>query len=155
MRSLPSLLRRATAVWLGILVLASLNGAVRDLLLMPHLGDTVARAISTVVLCALILLVTWRTIGWLRPGGGREAWLIGAWWLGLTLAFEFLAGHFLFRKPWAALLADYDLRQGRIWVAVLVTTLLAPWWVARRRASSVDSAGRGGVARTRPGSPFL
>jgi hypothetical protein len=132
MPAVRPLLVRATAVWLGILVLASANGAVRDLLLMPRLGDTVARAISTIVLCLLIVLVTWRTIGWLRPGGGREAWLIGGWWLGWTLAFEFLAGHFLFHRAWAELLADYDVRRGRIWVVVLGTTLLAPRWAAMR-----------------------
>jgi hypothetical protein len=45
------------AVWLALLVLAVLNGGVRDLWLSPWLGDTVGRALSTVVLCGLILLV--------------------------------------------------------------------------------------------------
>ena len=35
--------------------------------------------------------------------------------------------------PWPELLADYDLSRGRIWIAVLVVTLLAPWWTARSR----------------------
>jgi hypothetical protein len=44
----------------------------------------------------------------------------------LTLAFEFLAGHYLFGHPWATLLADYNLARGRIWLLVLVATLLGP-----------------------------
>jgi hypothetical protein len=125
---------RAILIWLGILVLASLNGAVRDLLLAPRLGDPIARAISTVVLCMLVLLVTWLTIRWIGPRNSRQAWVIGVLWLILTLAFEFLAGHYLFHKPWATLLADYDVSKGRIWLLVLIVTLLAPLYLARARA---------------------
>ena len=124
---------RAVAVWFGILVLASLNGAFRDFVLMPRLGDPVARALSTVLLSGFVLTVTWASIGWLAPPTGRDALVIGSVWLGLTLAFEFLAGHYLFHKPWPALLADYDVRRGRIWVVVLPVTLLAPLWAARAR----------------------
>jgi hypothetical protein len=53
--------------------------------------------------------------------------------VGLTLGFEFLIGHYVMHKPWAELLADYDVSSGRIWIAVLVTTLLAPLWAAGRR----------------------
>ena len=45
-----AVLLRAVVVWFAILVLASLNGAVRDLVVAPRIGDTVARAISTVEL---------------------------------------------------------------------------------------------------------
>ena len=124
---------RATIVWLGILVLASINGAVRDLLVAPRLGDTVARAISTVILCVAVVLVTWSAIGWLRPRTARAALVLGGWWVALTLTFEFGVGHYVLHKPWAALLADYDLTRGRIWIAVLFTTFLAPLLVARRR----------------------
>jgi len=124
---------RALAVWLGILVLASINGAVRDLGLAPALGDTLARAISTVVLCMLILLTTWAAIGWISPRSGGEALRIGSLWVLLTLAFEFLFGHFVSHQPWAALLADYDVTHGRIWILALVVTFGAPLWTARRR----------------------
>jgi hypothetical protein len=127
------MLLRALVVWFGILLLASLNGAVRDLLLTPRLGDPIARALSTIALCALIALVTWFTIRWIHPISAQDALMVGLLWLGLTLAFEFLGGHVLFHKPWSALLADYDLRRGRIWVLVLVATLLMPLWLARER----------------------
>jgi hypothetical protein len=127
------MLLRALVAWLGILVLASLNGALRDLVMTPRLGDTLARAISTVLLCGLVLLVTWLTLGWIGPRSRRDTIVIGAVWVACTLAFEFLAGHYLFRKPWVELLADYDLRRGRIWIAVLVVTFFAPGWIARLR----------------------
>ncbi|CAN5892052.1 hypothetical protein BH24GEM1_BH24GEM1_13570 [soil metagenome] len=124
---------RALAVWFGILMLAVLNGGVRDTWLSPRLGDAVGRAISTLLLCGLIVLATWLTIRWIGPATRNEALRVGALWAALTLAFEFGVGHYGFRKPWPELLADYDLSRGRIWIAALVVTLFAPWWTARRR----------------------
>jgi hypothetical protein len=125
-------LLRAVVVWLAILVLASLNGALRDLVVAPRIGDTAARAISTVILCGLILLVTWYTIRWIGPRSPRQALGVGAFWLVLTLCFEFGAGR-LAGKPWSVILADYDVMRGRIWVLVPLVTFIAPWWVGRTR----------------------
>ena len=124
---------RAVIIWFVLLILAVLNGGVRDTWLSPRLGDAVGRALSTLLLSALILLTTWLTIGWIRPGAARAALSIGALWLALTLAFEFLVGHYGFRKSWGELFADYDLRRGRIWVLVLLVTFLAPLLAARAR----------------------
>jgi hypothetical protein len=74
---------------------------------------------------------TWLTFGWLHAADARAAVRIGLLWLALTVAFEFLAGHFVFRTPWHRLLADYNLAAGRIWVLVPVTTAIAPWLAAR------------------------
>lgn len=79
------------------------------------------------------MLVTWWAIGWIRPVTAREALGVGALWLTLTLTFEFGVGHYGFGKAWSELLADYALRHGRIWVAVLVLTLLAPLCTMRMR----------------------
>ena len=98
------MLPRALAVWCGILVLASLNGGVRDLLLTPRLGDTADRA----------------------PGG--EEYEPAQGW------------YYLFHKPWATRLADYDVRRGRIWIAVLVVTFVAPVWLSQVRHPGPDHA---------------
>ncbi len=129
-----SMLLRAILIWLGILILASVNGAMRDLLVAPRVGDLMARAVSTIILCVLIGLVTWWSIDWIRPLNSRAALEIGIVWLVLTLTFEFGFGHFVSRKPWAELLADYDVQRGRIWVLVLVATLFAPLWAGWVRA---------------------
>ena len=122
---------RAVAVWFGILVLASLNGAARQAWLMPRLPEPTARAVSTLILCGLVFLMAMLTIGWIHPASTQDAFKIGALWLVLTLAFEFLAGHYLFRQPWAALLEEYDMTRGRIWILALLLVLLAPWLAAR------------------------
>jgi len=53
-------------------------------------------------------------------------------WLAMTLAFEFGAGHYLFHTPWAALIADYNILRGRLWILVLAATLTAPTAEPRR-----------------------
>ena len=127
------MLFRAVVVWFGILVLASLNGALRDLIIAPRIGDTIARAISTVLLCGLILLVTWYTIQWVDPQTPKQAFGIGAFWLVLTLCFEFGAGRYA-RKPWSVVLEDYNLLRGRFWVLVPIITFMASYWIGRIRA---------------------
>jgi hypothetical protein len=82
--------------------------------------------ISTLSLCVLILLLTFGSIAWIGPADSSAAWVIGGTWMVLTLAFEFLAGHYLFHASWSALAADYDVLHGRIWILVLVTTGVAP-----------------------------
>ncbi len=99
------------------------------------------------MLCGLIFLLTWWTIRWIRPATNREALSVGALWLALTLTFELVVGHYGFGKAWSELLADYDLRHGRIWLAVLAVTLLAPGWTARLRGI----VGPGGFASSKKG----
>ena len=120
-------------MWGLLLVLAVMNGGVRDTWLSPRLGDTAGRALITVLLSLLILLATWTTIRWIGPRTAGQALTVGAVWLLLTVAFEFGVGHYAFGKSWSELLADYDVSRGRIWILVLVVTLLAPAMTARLR----------------------
>lgn len=124
---------RAFAIWVLILVLANLNGAVRELWLIPRVGDVPGRVVSTLVLSGLVLLLTWLMIGWIRPVRPGDALRVGVFWLALTLGFEFLVGHYVFGKSWAVLLEDYDVARGRIWILVLVVVVVAPLVAARFR----------------------
>lgn len=120
------MLPRALTVWVALLVVAVMNGGFRVAFLEPSLGPYAGHVVSTLILSAAICLIAWLSINWIRPHGNRDALLIGSVWLGLTLAFEFLAGRYLFGNPWAALFADYNFLQGRIWILVLLATFLAP-----------------------------
>ena len=132
------MLIRAGTIWFGIMMSAIVNGAFRDGVLVPRLGDPIARAVSCVTLAAVIAAVTWMSLEWIHPTSTRDAWTIGATWLVMTLAFEFGAGHYLFHTPWSAVIADYNLLAGRLWVLVLITTLTAPV-VAYRAAQNLGS----------------
>jgi hypothetical protein len=127
------MLRRSFVVWLGLLVLAIANAGLREALITPSMGASAGHVISTITLCVAILVLSWLTIRWIRPQSSREAWALGGLWFGLTVAFEFLAGHYLFGNPWSRLLEDYNVFRGRVWVFVLLTTALAPFLCARAR----------------------
>jgi hypothetical protein len=119
---------RAVAIWAGLLVIAVANGALRDVLIVPRLGPQAGHVISTLVLSAVIVVVAFVSIRWIAPPDRAGALRVGGLWVVLTLAFELLAGHWLFGKSWSDLFADYDLAAGRVWILVLVATLLAPAW---------------------------
>jgi len=124
---------KTVVVWLAIMVLAIANGIVRGAVLVPRLGEHAAHVVSTLLLCGLIFLVARLSIRWIGPANGGDALRIGAMWVILTLAFEFIAGHFVFGAPWARLLADYNVLRGRIWPLVPITTLAAPVVALRMR----------------------
>ena len=127
---------RVTAIWLLLLFVAVINGAIRETFMTPLLGVQTAHIVSTALLCAVIFMVAWFSISWIGPKTGREALSIGIQWAVLTVAFEFLAGHYVFGNSWESLLADYNLFHGRIWVLVLLANLLAPLWAFRRMRSA-------------------
>lgn len=120
------MITRALVAWLALLLCAILNGALRQALLIPHIGERAGHIASTLLLSAIILGAAWVLLPWIRVSTVRDAWVVGALWLVLTVAFEFLGGHYLFGDPWENLLAAYNVAQGQIWVLVLITTLLAP-----------------------------
>ena len=54
--------------------------------------------------------------------------MVGTVWVALTVAFEFVAGHYVFGNSWERLIADYNVFRGRIWILVLLMNLFAPLW---------------------------
>ena len=115
------------AAWLGMLVLAVLNGALREALLTPNLGDTVGRQLSTLSLLALFAVWFW-FLHRRRPlATPRQAWLVGILWLAMTLALETFMGRVLGGKPWSMVFEDYDALAGRIWILVPLWTLVGPY----------------------------
>jgi hypothetical protein len=125
--------RRALLVWVLLVGLAILNGLAREGYRAPRLGAAAGHVVSSIILGGLIALTAWLTIRWIAPGTARRAWEVGILWAVLTVAFEFLAGHYAFGHPWPELLEDYDLLQGRVWLLVVATTLVAPAWACRVR----------------------
>lgn len=130
------LVLRALVVWLGMMVLAILNGAFREGALVALMGPTARHVASTLLLCALIGGVAWIAVPWIHPISVTQAWTVGVVWLLLTLAFEFRVGHYVLGTPWEELLADYNVLRGRVWVLVLITVTLAPVVVTQLRTLS-------------------
>jgi len=115
------------AAWLGMLVLAVLNGALREALLTPNLGDVLGRQLSTLLLLALFAGWFWFLHRRWPLANARQACLVGVLWLAITLSFETFMGRVLAGKPWSQALGDYDVLAGRIWVLVPLWTLVGPY----------------------------
>lgn len=122
-----SLAVRGVLGWFSLLALMFANGAARVVVLEPRLGEGRARQVASLAGVALVFLVSGllvrltphATLGQLRG--------MGLAWLGGTLAFEFLFGHFVSGLSWRALLGDYDILRGRLWPLVALSVCLAPF----------------------------
>jgi hypothetical protein len=86
------------------MVMAVANGAIREAFITPLFDAPTGHILSTAILCVAIFVVAWFSISWIGPNTGREALSIGIQWVGLTIAFEFLAGHYVFGNTWESLL---------------------------------------------------
>jgi len=127
-------LLKALGLWTYILLFAILNGALREAVLVPLLGEQVALPLSGVILALLIFVVSLVFIRSLKIATATRAWLVGAFWLTLTLAFEFLFGHYVLGAPWADLVASLSPDNGNLWLLVLFTTLCSPFLAAKTRS---------------------
>ena len=123
---------KAMAIWAGILVLAVLNGALREAIFIPRLGMTAGLVLSGVLLSSLIFAVAYFSLPWIGARRITELLGIGLGWLAATLVFEFSFGLWQ-GQSWQVMLEAYTFKGGNIWPAVLVVTALAPYLAARLR----------------------
>ena len=113
-------------LWFGLMILAILNGLIREKIYRRYLTELAGHQVSTISLLLLISIFVWAfTRFWPLESSG-QALAIGAIWVTITIIFEFIFGHFVMRKPWEFLFRDYNLLQGRIWLLILLWTFLAP-----------------------------
>jgi len=112
--------------WLGGSVLGVANGVIREKTYGRRLSDQTADRISAVSL-AFLLALYFRLLDrrWPIPTN-RGALEIGGGWMALTVLFEFGFGHYVARRSWLELAANYDLRRGNLWPLVLLWTGAGP-----------------------------
>jgi hypothetical protein len=129
---------RVVAVWVALAVVMVVHGTLRERFLTPRLGEPRAHRWGSVTGSLVVLVACFVSLPWLGAESSvRAQWTIGATWLLLTIAFEFGFGHWIAGHPWSRLLADYDVSRGRMWVLVLLATLIGPWAIGLLRASEI------------------
>jgi hypothetical protein len=121
--------------WLPMVLIAILNGVIRATWYEKYLGELPAHQLSTVTGIVLFGIYIRAVMRRWPPASARQALTVGLLWLGLTVAFEFLFGHYIAGHSWTRLLADYDLLAGRLWVLVLAWVTVAPLVFYRQRRS--------------------
>ena len=113
--------------WFVMLLVSVANGALRQFTFGKYLDEKNAHQISTVIGILLLGIVIRAFVRRYPPVSGRQALLIGLLWMALTIAFEFLFFHYVGGRSWTELLANYNLFEGRVWVAVLAWVAIAPY----------------------------
>ncbi|MDJ0594066.1 MAG: hypothetical protein QNJ72_29505 [Pleurocapsa sp. MO_226.B13] len=121
----------AFGMWLGMAVIAIANGYIGNTYVTPRLGDYGNHVYKTLFMIPVIFLFSWLYANATRG----ETWLASAlfvscFWLGLTILFEFVFGHYVLRNSWEVLIADYRIWRGRLWLLVLISDAIAPVTIA-------------------------
>lgn len=122
--------RRWWIAWLGGPFIGAANGALRDLTYQRAVGEQRGHRWSTVpAVAAFAAYFAWLERRWPLPSADA-ARRTGAFWLVLTVAFEFALGRgrgLTLREA----AADYNLAKGRLWPIVLLWLLVGPSVVRR------------------------
>jgi hypothetical protein len=113
--------------WFPMVLIAIVNGAIREGWYGKHVSELQAHQLSTVTGVLLFGVYIWVLLRLWRPESARQAMIIGMVWLAMTVAFEFLFGHYVAKRPWRDLFLDYNLFAGRVWLVVLAWVTLAPY----------------------------
>lgn len=124
---------KALAIWLVLILAEILHGILRGVLLVPRVGEFRSNQIGVFTGSAIILALTWAFVRWLGASRTSQLLGIGVLWLCLTLAFEFLFGHFVVGASWERLLEDYNLLQGGLLPIGMAVLVLAPLIAAKIR----------------------
>jgi len=125
---------RSLEVWLFIAVASTMNGMFRSLFLVPRLGEHMAHVLSVLILIIVILLSSSVLVNRiLREYANADLFLIGILWVVLSVGVDFVFEHYLLQVPWTAILHDYNLFSGRIWICVLTTEFIGPWFMASNK----------------------
>lgn len=126
------MLTKYVLAWIPMTVIAILNGTIRQFLILPLTSELTAHQVSCFTGIVLFGIYIW----WLERKwpleSGRQALFVGGLWLGMTVAFEFIFGHYVMGNPWPHLLHDYNFLEGRLWAVVLLFVTVAPYLFYKR-----------------------
>ncbi len=132
-----TLIRPALFVWLLFIPLAIINGALRELIYSPYVGELVAHQISTLTASLAYLILAYHVLR--KHIRNQSTWTllgIGSFWVVLTVIFEFGFGHYVDGAPWSELVADYNLFAGHVWGLFLIGIFVTPHLVRMIAARS-------------------
>ena len=126
------LLLPAAGAWLMLAGTATLAGILRELWLVPRLGEHAAHQLGTLIGTGAFLVIIAAFVRRMELEAD-EALVIGIGWLACAIAFEFGIGRYVDGRSWSRLLADYDLTRGRLLLLLWLAVGAGPYFFARLR----------------------
>lgn len=122
----PRVFVHPLGVWLLLAIVAVVNGGLREVVLIPRVGEYAGHVASTALLVAATLLVSFAFFRWTAVEYAlAELAVVGVGWTALTVGFEFLVGY-VEGTPVSVTIGQYDVLAGQVWIAVPLALLLAP-----------------------------
>lgn len=112
--------------WFGLMILAILNGALREGFFKRYMDDPAAHQLSTLTLLILITIYFLFIIRFWPIESSSQAWIIGTMWLIMTEVFEFGMGLVISKIPLSRILQEYNILAGRLWILIPLWTLFSP-----------------------------
>lgn len=124
----------ALGAWSLIAVLTILWGAFREAVFIPATGmnGTLARAILLPVPVGYVFFIAYRYLRNRKDFSRAGAVRLGAAWVLMTVAFEFVFGSLVMGNPVEVLLEDYNLLAGHTWPLFLIALGMSPYLAWRR-----------------------
>lgn len=138
---------RAFAVWLVIIGVESVHGALRMKFLVPIVGDFRAGQICVFTGALLIFGIAWLFIRWIRAETARSLVTVGIGWVVLTVLFEAGLGRLALDYSWGRIFSEYDLSRGGLMSLGVVFLALAPLLAARLRGVYPGKSGDGPASK--------
>jgi len=130
---------RAFSIWLVIIAVESVHGALRSTFLVPLVGDLHARQIGVAIGSLLILVIAYLLSPWLQIRTPRVLLGIGMSWVVLTVLFEVVLGRLVLGLSWHRIVSDYDVAVGGYMLFGLLLLALSPLIARRLRALTRSS----------------
>ena len=135
------LLLASLGFWLVLAAIATVAGIVRELWLVPLIGELRGHQVGTAVVALAFLGAIAAFVARMRLSP-VEGLVIGAAWLLCAIAFEFGFGHYVDGLSWTRLLSDYDLSEGRLLLVLWLMVGIGPFLMARRHQRRSADASR-------------
>ncbi|MCK4466905.1 MAG: hypothetical protein KAU60_00985 [Desulfobacterales bacterium] len=114
------------------MIAESIHGIIRQLFIVPVIGDMPARQVGVSIGSAIIFAIAWACIRWISARSFAEQFRVGLLWVVLIAIFEFSLGAALgySQEP---MLSDYNMAEGGFMGLGLLFMLFAPALAAMAR----------------------
>ena len=134
-----NLIAKAVWVWLGFLLLAALNGLLRETLYVPQWGERWGRVAGVGILVLAMVIVIYVFLRRQGPALTRARLVVvGLVWVGLSAFLEFAVLRWVMEASWDLILGPYDVMAGRLRGLVRLTELLGPTVLGGRVIAGVE-----------------
>ncbi len=117
---------KALAAWAFMVLAVIANSTLRDKYLTPRWGEQTGHVISSLMLSVTVVLIAYAYLLNTGPLPLRTLWLIGIFWVTVSVLFEFFFSYIVLKETWSRLIADDRVMKGGSWLMVLGVQAVAP-----------------------------